>query len=133
MQSKNLNEYLTTHFKLSEFHCKDGTPVPSKYYSNVKELARNLQALRDNIGRPVIISGSGYRTPEWNKKVGGAPHSQHLTASAADISVAGMTPQALAQQIEQLIKLGIMKQGGVGVYKTFVHYDIRGAKARWQG
>ena len=24
-----------------------------------------------------------------------------------------------------------MKEGGVGLYNGFVHYDIRGTKARW--
>jgi uncharacterized protein YcbK (DUF882 family) len=80
---------------------------------------------------PVIISGSGYRTTSHNKKVGGAPKSQHLTASAADISVKSMTPKQLANSIEELIAKGKMKQGGIGIYPTFVHYDIRGTKARW--
>jgi uncharacterized protein YcbK (DUF882 family) len=26
-----------------------------------------------------------------------------------------------------------MKQGGVGKYSTFVHYDTRGTAARWSG
>ena len=34
-------------------------------------------------------------------------------------------------QIEKLIKEGKMKQGGIGIYKGFIHYDIRGTKARW--
>jgi len=24
-----------------------------------------------------------------------------------------------------------MKQGGLGLYDSFVHYDVRGVKARW--
>jgi len=24
-----------------------------------------------------------------------------------------------------------MTEGGIGIYKGFVHYDIRGTKARW--
>ena len=31
----------------------------------------------------------------------------------------------------QLIKEGKMKEGGIGIYSTFVHYDVRGWKARW--
>lgn len=122
---------LTKNFNLAEFHCKDGTPVPEKYYDNVKELAKNLQVLRDEIGEPLHVSGSGYRTPSHNKKVGGAPQSQHLTASAADISAKNYTPKQLAKLIETLIKEGRMKQGGLGVYPGFIHYDIRGEKARW--
>lgn len=122
---------LTENFDSKEFDCKDGTPVPEKYMPNLRVLARNLQVLRDEVGVPVNVSGSGYRTPKHNKKVGGAPKSQHLTASAADISCIGITPRMLADKIEELIIEGRMQDGGIGVYPTFVHYDIRHAKARW--
>lgn len=122
---------LTKHFSLQEFDCKDDTPVPEQFYPNVKILADNLQALRDHIKKPVIISGSGYRTKKHNTKVGGAQKSLHLTASAADISVINYSPAQLAIIIEELIGEGKMKQGGIGIYPTFVHYDTRGTKARW--
>ena len=123
---------LTKNFSLQEFICKDGTPVPPKFYSNVKELAQNLQQLRDYLKIPVIISGSGYRTASHNIVVGGAQKSLHLTASAADISVQEYSPGELAVIIEKLIIEKKMKQGGIGIYPTFVHYDIRGTKARWR-
>src|SRR5690606_20398480 len=116
---------LTKNFNREEFDCKDGTPVPPQYIGNVMELADNLQVLRDHIGEPVMVTGSGYRTPSHNKKVGGAPLSQHLTASGADINAKGYSPKGLAAIIEQLIAEGKMKQGGLGVYPGFVHYDIR--------
>ena len=122
---------LTKNFQLEEFACKDGTPVPEKFYPNVTELAQNLQVLRNHIGESLIVSGSGYRTKSHNKKVGGAPKSQHLTASAADVSAKNFSPVQLGEAIETLIAEGKMKQGGLGVYTTFVHYDIRGTKARW--
>ncbi|KGO78703.1 hypothetical protein Q763_17085 [Flavobacterium beibuense F44-8] len=122
---------LTQNFSLEEFNCKDGTTVPEKYYPNVLQVAENLEVLREYLQRPIIISGSGYRTKKHNTEVGGAPKSQHLTASAADISVNGLSPMQIAEAIETLIEEGKMKQGGMGVYPTFVHYDIRGTKARW--
>lgn len=121
---------LTKNFKLSEFACKDGTPVPRQYYTNVQSLANNLQVLRDYINRPIKIN-SGYRTKSHNDSVGGSKKSQHLLAKAADIVISGMTPRELKDIIEQLISQGKMKQGGIGLYNTFVHYDIRGTKARW--
>jgi uncharacterized protein YcbK (DUF882 family) len=122
---------LTKNFNLSEFDCKDGTKVPEKYLLNVKYVADNLQVLRDYLEVPVQVTGSGYRTPAHNKKVGGAKFSQHLTASGADINAQGYEPKQLAEVIELLILKGKMKQGGLGVYPNFVHYDIRGTKARW--
>ena len=121
---------LTTNFRLEEFKCKDGSHVPNEYLTNVIELAKNLQVLRDYIGKPIIIN-SAYRSPKHNAKVGGAKNSQHLLAKASDLKVSGITPKELANTIEKLIEAGKMKQGGIGVYKTFTHYDIRGKKARW--
>lgn len=122
---------LTKNFSLSEFDCKDGTKVPANLIPNVQKLANNLQVLRDYLGVAVRITGSGYRTPSHNKKVGGAKNSQHLTASAGDINADGYTPKQLAVKIEELIKQGKMTEGGIGIYKNFAHYDIRGTKARW--
>lgn len=122
---------LTKDFNLSEFDCKDGTPVPKEYIDNAQEVANNLQVIRDFINQPLYISGSGYRTKSHNKKVGGAKHSQHLTCSGADISARDLTPKQLVDIIEELIDKGEVKQGGLGLYNGFVHYDIRGTIARW--
>lgn len=120
----------TANFNISEFKCKDGSNVPFVYYGNVQRLMNNLQVLRDHIGVPIHIN-SGYRSPSHNKKVGGASASSHLTAKAADITARGYTPAQLKATIEYLISIGKMEQGGIGLYKTFVHYDVRGSKARW--
>ena len=44
----------------------------------------------DDVTVEPIIINSGYRSPELNKKVGGAPTSNHLTGCAVDIHVAGI-------------------------------------------
>ena len=62
---------LTTNFSLHEFRCRDGSDVPEEYMDNVRELAENLQILRDRIGMPITVI-SGYRSPEYNKKIDGA-------------------------------------------------------------
>lgn len=121
---------LSTNFSLSEFKCKDGTDVPNELLPNVQLLANNLQVLRDYLGEPIHIN-SGYRSPAYNKKVGGKQLSQHLKANAADITTKSKTPKQLAAIIEKLIAQGKMKQGGLGIYPGFVHYDVRGTKARW--
>lgn len=121
---------LTENFSIEEFACKDGTQVPVEFLNNVQVLSKNLQVLRDEIGEPLHVN-SGYRTVSYNKRVGGKPASQHLKAKAADITAKNFTPRKLAAKIESLIKSGKMKQGGIGIYPGFVHYDVRGIKARW--
>jgi len=121
---------LTKNFSLSEFACKDGSPVPDSLLNNVSLLAENLQVLRDHFRSSITINSS-YRTKSHNRSVGGSSNSQHLTASAADIVVAGVPPSQVQESIEKLIESGRMKQGGLGIYRTFTHYDIRASKARW--
>ena len=121
---------LEKNFSLHEFKCKDGTEVPKDLIDNVKLLAENLQVLRDHIQKPIIVI-SGYRTLEYNTKIDGAKRSLHLVAKAGDIVVPGLTSLEIKNTILQLIKEGKMKEGGVGIYSTFVHYDVRGWPARW--
>ena len=121
---------LTKNFNLSEFDCKDGTEMPSELLANVLELAENLQVLRDFVGVPIKINSS-YRSLSHNAKIGGSKSSQHLFAKAADIVIESKSPEQVANIIKVLISEGKMKQGGIGVYNTFTHYDIRGHKARW--
>lgn len=116
------NIQISKNFKLKEFQCKDG----SKLVKIDSQLLNKLQQLRDIIGKPIIIN-SGFRTPEHNKRVRGAENSFHLQGKAADIQVNGITPKQLAKYAE---KVGF---NGIGVYKTFIHVDVRDYKARWNG
>lgn len=127
-----MSRTLTRNFDLSEFKCKDGTDVPEDLMDNVRKLAENLQVLRDHLGKPVRII-SGYRSPKYNRRIGGAKKSQHMKARAADIKVSGLHPDEVRQAILDLIKEGKMAKGGVGRYTTFTHYDTRGWNARWSG
>jgi uncharacterized protein YcbK (DUF882 family) len=121
---------ITNNFSLQEFNSKCGRAIPNNVLPNIIELAKNLQVLRDAVAKPITIT-SGYRSPERNAKIKGAKNSQHLKGTAADIKVTGMTPKEVALVIEGLIEQGKMKEGGIGIYRTWVHYDIRGKKARW--
>jgi len=114
---------LTRNFSKSEFACKCG--CGTNHY-NIK-LVYALQELRDLIGKPIIIN-SAVRCKTHNQNVGGKPNSQHLLGAAADIKIKGMSTLILygyAIQIERF------KQGGIGLYDTFVHVDVRGSVARW--
>jgi uncharacterized protein YcbK (DUF882 family) len=121
---------LTANFNLSEFASKCGRPTPQAVIPRIQELANNLQVLRNELGRSIRIN-SGYRSPEHNASIKGAPASRHVVGDGADIVVTGMTPAQVAATIDRLISEGKMKQGGLKAYATFCHYDIRGVKARW--
>lgn len=121
---------LTRNFHLSEFACRDGTQVPQRFMGNVTILAKQLQIIRDELGEAIHIN-SAYRHPEYNEKIGGAENSQHLTASAADITVKSKTPKQLKAIIEKMIKAKRLQIGGIGLYPGFLHVDIRPTRARW--
>ena len=89
-----------------------------------------LQSIRSHFAAPVVIH-SAYRTPQYNAKVGGAAHSQHCYGTAADISVKGQTPAAVAAFARELMP----DWGGVGVYagQGFTHVDVREIRADWTG
>lgn len=117
---KNL---LTPNFKVSEFACKDGS---NKILVDT-QLIWLVQYIRDIFNKPVTIN-SAYRTPEYNKKVGGEADSQHTKGKAADIVVKGVSPKQVQEVANKLLP-----SGGVGSYATFTHVDVRGVKARWNG
>ena len=121
---------MTKNFKRKEFECRCGCDMPLEVYENIIKLANQLQILRDYTGRAITIN-SAYRSPEHNQKVGGSKTSQHLLGKAADITIQSLKPAEVYRIIEDLIDLGHMLQGGLGLYDTFVHYDIRKTKARW--
>ena len=121
---------LTANFNKKEFDSKDGSEMPEDVLMNVQKVANQLQVLRNHINKPIKIN-SGYRSPDHNRAIGGVSNSQHVLGKAADIMVTGVTTSELSAIIEQLISDGDMLQGGLGVYNTFVHYDIRKKKTRW--
>ena len=90
---------------------------------NIQKLANQLQTLRNELGVPVIIN-IAYRPVFYEVSKGRDGTSQHTKGKAADITAQGLKPKYVAAKIEQLISSGDMLQGGLGVYPTFVHYDI---------
>ena len=115
---------LAPHFQVREFACSDGTDTV--FVS--PELVEVLEKLRAHFGGPVHVL-SGYRTETKNKAVGGAAYSRHKYGMAADITVEGAAPSAVAAYTETLLP----DRGGIGVYGTFVHVDVRPVRSRWTG
>ncbi len=90
----NSNAKLSEHFTLGEMTKSNSHPevynIPShEAIANLKRVCGWLEVLRERSGGPIRIN-SGYRSPQLNKKVGGAPTSNHLTGCAADIRVDNM-------------------------------------------
>ncbi len=125
-KAKDGNKKLSTHFKVKEFACKDGSDAVLV----APRLVMVLQSIRSHFGAPVTIA-SAYRTPQYNAKVGGVAHSQHCYGTAADIIVKGQTPEAVGAFARELMP----DWGGVGIYSQqgFTHVDVREVRADWNG
>lgn len=121
---------MTRNFTLDGDLNKKKFELTDEVRENLFELATNLEVLRAHFNVPVTLTNA-YRSPEHNAAVGGSKNSQHLLGKAADIKMKGISPDEVADAIDFLIDMGLMKEGGLGRYNTFTHYDIRGTKARW--
>ena len=88
----NSEAKLSPHFTLGEL-----TKTSHKVYNipsheaiaNLKRVCEWLEYLRKRYDEAVVIN-SGYRSPQLNRKIGGAANSNHLTGCAVDIRVSGM-------------------------------------------
>lgn len=116
---------ITPHFKVREFACNDGSdPV-----FVAPALVDILEKIRTHFGQPVTIT-SGYRTVSYNKQVDNSSStSQHCNGLAADIKVNGYSPTTVAAYAATLLP----NSGGIGIYSTFTHIDVRAKRSRWNG
>lgn len=84
-----------------------------------------LQALRDRLGKPLIIR-SAYRSPKHNRAVGGAKRSKHLLGAAFDIAMANHDPVAFEAAAREVGFLGF----GFYPRSGFMHVDL-GPERQW--
>ena len=96
-----------------------------------------LEPLRKKYGRVRI--NSGFRTAAYNRTVGGASNSMHIYTAhdgndqAADIRCAKGGPRDWHRTLNAIRAKERGGKGGLGLYGSFVHVDIRDYKADWRG
>lgn len=79
----------------------ENIPQPQHVLAMRKLCNDVLDPLRDSLGMPIRVT-SGFRSPELNKALKGADHSQHMLGQAADIKVKGMTSDQIASEVLRL-------------------------------
>jgi len=120
---------LSEHFDSSEFACRGASCCGHSHPMNVR-LISGLELLRKAAGDRSLHINSGFRCVAYNGAIGSEDTSQHTLGNAADVRPPGdMKPMELyfiAQHIPEFA------HGGLGVYDTFVHVDVRpDGPARW--
>ena len=117
-----------SHFHMNEFRCKCGM---CNYTDVADRLIMVLEQIRVASGPLHIVSS--IRCPMHNANVGGAPQSFHMPKDgigrAAGVSSRVMNPETLA--ILGARYLG--PEGGIGLYHSWVHFDVREGRAFWEG
>lgn len=121
---------LSPHFVAWEFiDRRAGRMPPDRSLDALRRLCGGgLEHLRAEFG-PVTIT-SGFRTPTTNRVVGGAPKSRHLYLTfpgevAADVVCKRGNPVQWFQHLDQ------SWGGGLGLYDSHIHLDVRPYRARW--
>lgn len=122
--SRSLSRHWTwPNFAIDELACHcAGRFCDGEYWHDPNFLDR-LQALREGVGRPLVIT-SGHRCRLWNAFIRGAPRSQHKTM-AVDISLRGRDRHQLFARAQ---RLGFT---GFGLAQSFLHLDLRDGPAIW--
>ena len=106
------------------------TDPPEELWPNIVDTLRILDEFRDFIGLAIIIT-SVYRSPAYNKAIGGASASEHKEFNAIDFKVVGPEPQSTyAIHLHTWRNNGKFK-GGLKAYNSFIHIDTRGYNADW--
>jgi lysozyme len=101
------------------------TLPPKSLRARLVPVLRAADEARERLGTGVIIL-SGYRSPAYNKAIGGAKASRHMQCDALDIAAPKIPVSKLRTLLKQLRKEGFFK-GGLGLkYANFVHLDNRG-------
>lgn len=137
-----LTDHLDWHEVLAGSGVARPEDLPPGIRENLERAARLMfEPLRILYDHPLlVIPGGGYRSPETNKRVGGARNSQHVQGLALDLVPAGKMQADFDRLHDLAVRLQREKAippGGIGVYKTgdgrwrFLHVDARGVPARW--
>jgi hypothetical protein len=158
---ENEETLVAPHFRLKQFLCKQVGDYP-KYLVLKERLLLKLELLLEKVNEKGYYCDtlgvlSGYRTPCYNKTIGGARYSCHVWGSAADIFVDQCPQDGMMDDLDHDGKIGYRDAavlydiidglhamslyswlvGGLARYPAmfshgpFVHVDVRGLRVSW--
>lgn len=137
---------LSYNFDPELFRCRDGRKTPARFIPKLERLHAAMLEVREALELEVcdvleVWVVSAYRSPRYNDhemRPRGAPRSRHKRADAIDFQVRywdgsrdRIPPELVYRVCDRLQRSGEIPRGGLGLYNTFVHLDLRGRLARW--
>lgn len=134
-----MNTPVTMHFTIEELYASktakakgiNNKPSVQQMINLVYLAAFVLEPLREAMNEPIKI-GSGFRSKELNKAVGGVANSQHMKGQAADLCIDGDRKKGRKWfeyirdhlPFDQLIWEKNPKTGSEWVHVSFVFQDF---------
>ena len=134
-----MNTPVTMHFSIEELYASktakangiNNKPSVQQMINLVYLAAFVLEPLREAMNEPIKI-GSGFRSKELNKAVGGVANSQHMKGQAADLCIDGDIQKGRKWfeyirknlPFDQLIWEKNPKTGSEWVHVSFVFQDF---------
>lgn len=121
------------NFMVAEFACSDGSGIIIMNSDTLDSCQMIKDYMCDKYGRNVpIVINSANRTAQYNKEIGGAEKSYHVSGDAVDLKVPhGFTQKQFLADIYQALGDRVNTMGIGENYNTFVHIDHRGYWSRW--
>jgi hypothetical protein len=119
---------LVPHFK-TRGRTRNTLPPKSQW----KQIAATLKVVDQMVvrmGAPLREITSAYRSPRYNRAVGGKSRSYHMQNLALDLQFRGVSASHVNYVAKKLRSEGLFK-GGIGRYPSFTHIDTRGSNVSW--
>lgn len=124
------SDRLSPHFTVEELACRNKCEIVvySSETLNLVEFVHDKVAEKVGKRVPLYVS-SAFRTPAYNKAVGGKDDSMHMRGAIDILTPAGLTTAEFAEIV--LDVTGYVSGVGVSLDSLFVHIDNRNYHARW--
>jgi uncharacterized protein YcbK (DUF882 family) len=113
----------------SDTRLRLNTDPPRSVWRNLVAVAVVADKVREAYGGPLRVV-SAYRSVAYNRAIRGAANSTHTRGQALDLACP--QPERLYHALLALRRAGEFR-GGLGLYSTFVHVDVRGTNTTWRG
>jgi hypothetical protein len=156
----NKELFITPHFQLKQFLCRQSSDWPKYILLNPVLLVKLVQLIdglaSNGVKAKTLFIMSGYRTPYSNKAIGNVKFSRHIYGDAADVyideNLDGVIDDLDNNNFSNMLDAMVLHEvlceiekdpenehliGGIGKYNKnsahtyFIHVDTRGYKARW--
>lgn len=94
---------MSEHFDIQELN-PHGFELPPGIEANLECIAANfLEQVRAVVDRPVHVT-SGYRSPVFNRRIGGSKNSRHMYGLAADVTWDGIDDHSVTKVRDRLMR-----------------------------